>query len=70
MTERIPQAVWEGSFLVFGVTVKCVVTETGQRLIEADSFHDLMAAMESGNVTGDPSEAEAFAKWQQTGATR
>jgi hypothetical protein len=61
--DTTPHVVWSGSFRVFGVTVKCHTLSNGQRIIEAESFHNLIEAMGAPGETieGDMKE---FAKWQ------
>ena len=44
---KIPKAVWEGSFNALGIDVKVVMLEDSQRIIDADSFHRLVDAMEN-----------------------
>ena len=64
----IPQATWEGTFRLFGVTVKCYQLDNGQRIIDADSMNRLLAAMAEGTIDPlDNMDTEAFAKWQQHG---
>lgn len=43
-----PISVWQGSFTVFGVELKCHVLDDGHRIIEATSIEALLEAM------GDP----------------
>lgn len=61
-TDDIPTATWEGSFTLMGVAIRCYVVN-GQRIINADDFHDWLFAMQSGLVC-DPAELERFAKWR------
>ncbi len=42
---EIPKAIWEGTFIVLGVKVKCHVLDDGQRIVEAESMEKLFAAM-------------------------
>ena len=61
----VPHSVWQGSFRVFGVDIKCHVLSDGQRVIEAESMHNLMEAMANGSLDPmdtDNSEVE-FANW-------
>lgn len=41
--DDLPTAVWEGSFIVAGREVKCVVLDDGRRIIETESLDALMA---------------------------
>lgn len=56
-----PKSVWQGSFTIFGVELKCHVLDTGQRVIEADSMHALMEAMGTVQPT-DLSKMDQVAK--------
>lgn len=61
----LPKAVWEGTFHVFGVDVKCAVLDDGTRLIREESLTALFQAMaQPGVETGD---ITAFACWEKTG---
>jgi hypothetical protein len=65
MTEEVPHSVWQGSFKLFGVDVKCHVLSNGQRIIEADSMKEILAAMQ-GDKDLPPSaddDPAALAKW-------
>ena len=65
-TERLPVAVWEGTFTLFGVTLHCATLDTGQRVIEADDIVALFDAMGAdGAVSNDGSEAaiQQFGLW-------
>ena len=61
--ERIPESIWSGSFKLFGVDVKCHTLDNGERIIEADSVHDLIEAMELGFVP-DAEQLAEFARWR------
>jgi len=63
-TDDRPTSVWQGSFHVLGVEVKCHVLSDGQRIIEMDSMSSLLEAMD-GNLTITDKEFEEFAKWQK-----
>jgi hypothetical protein len=60
----VPTSVWQGSFQLFGVEVKCHVLSDGQRIIEADSMENLMEAMGIPGATLDHAEIEKFTKWR------
>lgn len=62
MNDKLPTAVWSGSFNLFGVSVNCHVLDDGRRIIDADSFREMLDAMHSGNVPQEESLME-FAKW-------
>lgn len=65
--DAIPQAVWSGSFRVFGIDVHCHLLDNGQRVIDADSVHRLFAAMETFECSSPEHTAQiaAFAAWAQ-----
>lgn len=63
----IPKAVWQGSFVVFGVTVKCYVLDDGQRIIDADSVKALLEAMASVDDPTEDMDMADFAKWIHEG---
>lgn len=50
--KRMPQAVWEGAFTIFGVKLKCYVLDDGRRILDADDVAALFDAM------GDPKTEE------------
>lgn len=60
-----PQSIWQGTFTMFGVEVRCHVLDDGRRIIEAESMTELLNAMASCNRVVDPKEIEGFAKWQK-----
>lgn len=62
---RIPAAIWEGSFHLLGVEVKCVQLDNGQRIIEAESFHALMRAMHEAPSDVELGDIEAFRRWHR-----
>lgn len=61
---ELPHSVWQGSFKLLGVDVKCHVLSDGQRIIEADSFAALLDAMGKPGAKVDEGEMEAFARWR------
>jgi len=68
-TEKALVSVWQGSFRIFGVEVKCHVLSDGRRIIEADSMAALLDAWgdpkpiaNEGELIG---EVERFARWQR-----
>jgi hypothetical protein len=67
MSTAPPQAVWSGSFRIFGVEVKCHVLDDGRRIIEADSMDQLLGAITApgSDLTDEDREALAgFLDWQ------
>lgn len=62
MTEgELPVSIWQGSFTIFGVEVRCHVLSTGERVIEVESIDAFLVA---SNTEIDPGEMESFARWQ------
>lgn len=57
------QSVWQGSFRIFGVDLRCHVLSNGQRIIEADSMAELMEAMEAPEGR-DLGNIEDFYRWK------
>lgn len=62
LMDRIPKAVSEAEFTLFGVRLRCYVLDDGSRIINAEDMIELFRAMESGN--SDPGDMAAFASWQ------
>lgn len=61
--ESIPQAVWSGSFRLFGVDLQCHVLDNGKRVIDEGSVVALLEAMSKpGSELDNPSLAE-FQRW-------
>ena len=64
-----PQSIWQGSFRVFGIDVKCHVLDNGQRMIEEDSMLALFAAEDRVSKEGwsadDSPDIDAFFRWQK-----
>ena len=61
-----PHSVWQGSYSLFGVDVKCHVLSNGKRIIEEDSMVALFEAMEEpqGDISDGGKElTEEFCKW-------
>ena len=49
VTEEFPHSVWQGSFVLFGVTLQCHVLDDGQRIIEQASVDALFDALDKSN---------------------
>ena len=63
-------SVWQGTFPLFGIELKCHVLSEGQRIIEEDSMVDLFKAMESlPENSCDDAEMVSFVKWLNAGKT-
>ena len=59
-----PHSVWQGSYSLFGVDVKCHVLSNGKRIIEEDSMVDLLEALEVPlEDTSDGADLAEFCKW-------
>ena len=68
MTDKCPASVWQGSFTLLGIQMKCHVLDNGQRIVEQESLGKLFEQMgESGGVPLDSKEMERFALWQKGG---
>lgn len=63
MSNDLPHSVWQGSFFIGGIEIKCHVLSDGQRIIEAESMDKFFL----GEFDHEPTEAEIidFAKWQK-----
>jgi hypothetical protein len=44
---KLPSAIEEKSFEMFGVKIRCYVLDDGQRVLDADDTQGLFAAMEN-----------------------
>ena len=69
---ELPRSIWEGSFTLFGVEVRCHVLDDGQRMVETDSAERLFGAMASiaampSNEEGERSAVEEFTQWIKGG---
>ena len=62
MTDLV--SVWQGSFNILGVDLKCHVLNNGQRIIEASSLEALLEAMGDPNSVYSEKDMTAFAKWR------
>ena len=62
--QNIPVAVWSGTFTLLGVTLKCHVLDTGQRIIDADSVALLFDALADPKAVIDHDELAEFARWR------
>ena len=58
----IPNAVWEGTFNLFGVPLRCYVLDDGRRLINADDMQMMYEADQSG-AEMDADQSAAFVSW-------
>lgn len=64
MTEEL-RAVWQGSFELFGTTVRAYVLSDGQRVLDAADLELMLGGMQAGAPTPTPEQMEAFAHWQR-----
>jgi len=66
---KIPRAIWEGTFKLFGVELRCSVLddEARTRIVNAEDVARLFAKMEQGGDTMpmDDAELQRFASWQR-----
>lgn len=65
MKSTIPDAVWQGSFNLCGVEIRCAVLDDGSRVIEARSFAEFFDAIQEPGAEVDHAELEAFSEWQR-----
>jgi hypothetical protein len=63
----VPASIWQGTFTLFGVEVKCHVLSDGQRIIEAESLRKVLEAMYSGAELNQ-AEVVRFGRWQRGNA--
>lgn len=67
--KEIPRAIWEGTFTVFGVRLRCSVLddEAHTRVINAEDLAKLFKEMEACSVDDlfDVDDLVEFNKWQQ-----
>ena len=56
--------VWEGTFKIFGVELKCYVLGDGTRIIDSESMDALFAAMQTATPETPPGDFEAFSHWR------
>ena len=54
---REPKAVWSGEFSFSGLTMKCHVLDTGQRIIEEESVKAFLKWMKDGKCL-DPADPD------------
>jgi hypothetical protein len=64
VAEQVPTAVWEGTFKVFRVDVRCYVLDDGRRIMNAEDVERVFAA-KGKPVAPDPGELEAMAMWSR-----
>lgn len=63
MTSEL-HSIWQGTFQLFGVDIRCHVLSDGQRIIEAESMRELLVAMSKEGNGGDVTESlGTFMEW-------
>ena len=62
-TSDIPDSVWEGTFRLFGVDVRCHILSDGRRVIESESMRDLFEAMEGEGDVDAMAALDGFVRW-------
>ncbi len=60
---KTPKAIWQGSFTILGVKLRCYVLDDGRRVINADDIAKLFGEDHLG--TDQKGDLDAFAKWQR-----
>ena len=67
MAANIPRAISEATFTLYGVTVRCAVLDSGERVINAEDFDRLMMAI-TDSAESDreypPGDVVAFHSWR------
>ena len=67
MNDETPRAVWEGTFTLMGVPLRCYTLADGRRIINADDVAALFEHMGGGDDI-DPQalqmELDEFSKWR------
>jgi len=60
-------AIWEGTFKLFGIELRCCVLNDGTRVVNAEDMARLFGQMERGGDTipMDEEELNNFARWQK-----
>lgn len=58
----LPKSIGEAELKIGNVTLRFHVLDNGQRIIEAESFHAFMAAMEDGSVVLSEEDSMKLAK--------
>ena len=59
-----PKAVWQGTFTIFGMELRCYVLEDGRRVINAEDVAKLFDE-DHPVETDQKGDLDAFAKWQR-----
>ncbi len=65
MPGTLPRAVWEGTFTLYGVPVRCAVLDNGQRVLHAEDVAALFAAMGQEDREYPIGDVAAFSRWQK-----
>ena len=72
MSENLPKSVWQGTFKLYGIELKCHTLDDGQRVIEnPDEFFSAMfnsAIFDEDAV--DPDELARFEAWRNGGSPK
>jgi hypothetical protein len=64
MSADLPVSVWQGSFTLLGVELRCHTLSNGQRIIEPDSMDAFLTAFADPYTPFDEAELHRFAKWK------
>lgn len=63
--DAMPKAVWEGTFTLFGVTLRCATLDNGERVIRAEDMARFFKALqEPGGPDLDMDEVRRFNSWK------
>ena len=59
----IPNAVWEGTFTLFGIEMRCYVLDTGQRVMDGKDLAKFFRAIGKKEMTQDEKGLMDFIRW-------
>ena len=67
MSDKIPTAIWEGSFTIAGVKMRCYVLDNGQRIINADDVAAFFNGDALDTAQADRNDMDELAAWLRGG---
>lgn len=63
--ERIPIAIWEGTFELAGIPLRCSVLNDGRRVINADDVKRFFNVVDGRAIKVDQTELDRFMTFQR-----
>lgn len=60
----LPTSVWQGTFTLLGVEIRCHVLSDGQRIIEPESMDEFFRLSANSNAEIDQAELLRFSRWK------